>query len=428
MNFVVVFAFFLNFVLTFVFIQQPFYAKCVVNGKIADYVEYGYVAAIHEVQESFNCDNYDSFYDVQPICTGTILDEKSIITSASCVDGRNFSSMIVTVGGVNLREMKYCHHVDTVNVHPRFNHSKNCYNGGNLAIIKLKSIVKLTSLEDPDLRAVELAPKLVNYYYNCKVLGWGKAVKGKSFSHELKYQEVKSSILETFGPSPHAVAPELIRLWQESTCTIDSGGPLICSVKGMDGEFLIGIAADNQTRKSSKCPKQPFYTNFSVHKKWTSDYMEIPEDAADYEVIWKNPKTESTTSFPFNCTKPSLVPSPSSKTPSNSSHAKVELPTVKYNSSTIKPISKPTDSYKPPTTLMGSPSRSVRSTGQMVPEFVQFKPQQPQQCQVPLPEIEVRCHCFCPAVCQEQKPPFPFQYRPQQPPPSQYPKRGNYQI
>mgnify|MGYP007002812556 CR=1 FL=1 len=57
-------------------------------------------------------------------------------------------------------------------------------------------------------------------YYSCKLLGWGKSKHENYYSHTLHYQDVNVSIKVVANTTDQ---PYLIKVREESACTIDSG-------------------------------------------------------------------------------------------------------------------------------------------------------------------------------------------------------------
>ncbi|XP_065161006.1 chymotrypsin-1-like [Atheta coriaria] len=172
-------------------------------------------------------------------CSGSILDDSTILTAAHCVvgfcdEGSDPTLIKIAAGKNKLSELVYNNKGKSVICHEDYD-SWDIKN--DIAIIKLETALTLTA----DIQAVQL-PRTDIINEEVTFYGWGTTDNSSILSDALKYITMKTiSVKDCIDKMPDKVGPTevcAIAGTGKGACHGDAGGPLLAS----DGT-VIGIVS-----------------------------------------------------------------------------------------------------------------------------------------------------------------------------------------
>mgnify|MGYP002649742059 CR=1 FL=1 len=115
-----------------------------IKGHKVDHQLYNFVASLNDdYNKQCQIKPFIPGFNLSPFCAGVVLDQWSILTSATCVHDRLPESFVVRIGGITLNQMEKCHEVDKIVILNGFN-VRTPTNGFNLAMLKLKKPVQFS--------------------------------------------------------------------------------------------------------------------------------------------------------------------------------------------------------------------------------------------------------------------------------------------
>lgn len=122
------------------------------------------------------------------ICGSFIINDRLLITSASCVHNKTVESLDVVTGTFDLSKVKKknVHQVESIKVHPLFNGTKH----NNIGLIRLKKAIKLKTGR-VESSCLELSYN--NGYYNDELLLVGYGSNRTAARNTPKYSHLKIS-------------------------------------------------------------------------------------------------------------------------------------------------------------------------------------------------------------------------------------------
>ncbi|XP_017775837.1 PREDICTED: chymotrypsin-1-like [Nicrophorus vespilloides] len=166
------------------------------------------------------------------LCGGSIVTTKWIITSASCVQDVDISSLSVVVGSIKVNSGGFTYKAEKAIYHEYYDPYLNDF---DIAVIKLKESIEYGDFVQP----IGLTDRPVSGEEDSILVGWGS--KSEYFSEDLQYIIAKTISREKCENmhSSSLISDSHICTYTPSggTCLGDTGGPLVDISEGK----LIGI-------------------------------------------------------------------------------------------------------------------------------------------------------------------------------------------
>lgn len=187
----------------------------------------------------------------QALCTGTLLDESTVLTAAHCVDHE--PSRLTVIFGSNVKTAANRREADGYIQHPRWTHP-TALGHGDLAIVHFADGLP------SGFRPVELAAKSLPLNNGTEVLMIGFGVSnGLSHAGAGVLRETSTQIIG------EASSTELITDGRRSSvCFGDSGGPAFAL--SPQGHYVQWGVASSVTDRA--CNEASIHTNIQSYSKW----------------------------------------------------------------------------------------------------------------------------------------------------------------
>ncbi|XP_078036435.1 chymotrypsinogen B [Augochlora pura] len=172
-------------------------------------------------------------------CGGVILNERTILTTASCAlsTSDDYKLNFVLVGEFNPETDPECtarkYNISYIIKHP--NYQTNTF-ANNIAMLRLREPIQYTETVQP----ICLPPKDINPSGDSVLVGWGKLSSQKIKScQQQSLKMIITSIQECSSYYTQGYSVELCAIGDEMPCSGYSGSPLL--YKYGDAYFLLGI-------------------------------------------------------------------------------------------------------------------------------------------------------------------------------------------
>ena len=193
---------------------------------------------------------YDGVYIYSHYCTGTLISTDTVLTTASCVVGKNPANLLILVG-MHARNSISLSNVAFVKsyAYSSLYNSNSITNGNDIALIKLRNPVVLSSRIQ-----VACLPKTATDYtslFNKKLVavGWGST---NGVNSNVFYSAVLKQTALTLLNSNNAACTELTYnqnnlfcardlLYSSNICFADGGAPLMANINGR--WYVYGVAS-----------------------------------------------------------------------------------------------------------------------------------------------------------------------------------------
>ncbi|EAT35961.1 AAEL011917-PA [Aedes aegypti] len=194
-------------------------------------------------------------------CGGSVLNNRWIITAASCAQGKEPAGISVMAGSKSLTRGGSIHPVDRIIVHPNFDVTTLA---NDVAVMR----VRVPFMLSPDILAVQMSSEYVSIAYGALVSGWGRrAMDSPTFPDWLQYVPV--TIITNTECRVRFESPYDQRITDNTICSSapvgrgaclgDAGGPLLHGGE-LQGVVSWGIPCG--------LGYPDVYARVSVHRPW----------------------------------------------------------------------------------------------------------------------------------------------------------------
>ena len=190
------------------------------------------------------------------LCTGTILDESTILTAAHCVDETSKKIFVVFATNIKAAKKENVRAADAIAQNPRWKKSHD--GAGDLAVIHF------TGGLPEGYESVSLAKKTFKLTAGEEVVMAGYGVSnGKKESGAGALRETKTTILGTMNKDQIATDGHT-----SSVCFGDSGGPAFAEVKGALVQWGVAHSVLNK-----ECNESSMHTSVMQYETWIKSEM-----------------------------------------------------------------------------------------------------------------------------------------------------------
>ena len=256
------------------------YADGIVNGYIADKTN---PLRNHMVMvlSRFQKDDYSS--DVlSTLCTGTLVDHKTVLTAAHCFPKNTISTQIIA--SINLFcssgfNQRMVYEAYNVNIHPKYQHKTSPSSTSpdfDIATVKFDGILPPEYSPLP-LVPVDIRQEMNNPASQMVMIGYGRTHTSDDSLPELRYVTKAWDQLMLVKDSVNLIDRSgLVSVNQADShggCSGDSGGPLLIAENG--AYKIMGVASYIESVSESKLCEQGqiFYTYVPSYWDWIQEQL-----------------------------------------------------------------------------------------------------------------------------------------------------------
>ncbi|CAD6208813.1 GSCOCT00003620001.2-RA-CDS [Cotesia congregata] len=243
-------------------------ASRIFGGKKSKPHAWPYIVAIH------------SYYRLFINCSGTIIDEKWILTAAHCVDSHPKNYYRIYAGLIRHHTwspMTQTRRVEFVIRHPNF----NPLTGANdIALMKLDEPLKFNRYVRNLCLPLPTWGTIPAVHEICTVIGWGISIQnGEREEEELR--EVELPIFDKCNDSTICTYER-----EKDACKGDSGGPLMCQIPNSNRLYIAGIV--NREENNNPCghfDAAGVYARVSFHYPWIKKTMNLDSRSFGFKLL-----------------------------------------------------------------------------------------------------------------------------------------------
>ncbi|OYZ15971.1 MAG: hypothetical protein B7Y39_16325 [Bdellovibrio sp. 28-41-41] len=256
------------------------YADGIVNGYIADKTN---PLRNHMVMvlSRFQKDDYSS--DVlSTLCTGTLVDHKTVLTAAHCFPKNTISTQIIA--SINLFcssgfNQRMVYEAYNVNIHPKYQHKTSPSSTSpdfDIATVKFDGLLPPEYSPLP-LVPVDIRQEMNNPASQLVMIGYGRTHTNDDSLPELRYVTKAWDQLLLVKDSVNLIDRSgLVSVNQADShggCSGDSGGPLLVAENG--AYKIMGVASYIESVSESKLCEQGqiFYTYVPSYWDWIQEQL-----------------------------------------------------------------------------------------------------------------------------------------------------------
>lgn len=256
------------------------YADGIVNGYIADKTN---PLRNHMVMvlSRFQKDDYTSEV-LSTLCTGTLVDNKTVLTAAHCFPKNTISTQIIASinlfcsSGFNQRLVNDAYNV---NIHPQYKHKTSPSSTSpdfDIATVKFDGVLPPEYSPLP-LVPVDIRQEMNNPASQMIMIGYGRTHTSDDSLPELRYVTKAWDQLMLVKDSVNLIdRSSLVSVNQSDSrggCSGDSGGPLLVAENG--AYKIMGVASYIESVSESKLCEQGqiFYTYVPSYWDWIQEQL-----------------------------------------------------------------------------------------------------------------------------------------------------------
>lgn len=257
------------------------YREGIVNGYVADQTN-PLKNHLVMVLSRFQKDDFSSEV-LSTLCTGTLIDPKTVLTAAHCFPKNTISTQIIAsinlfcASGFN-RQLMYS--ASKVNIHPEYRHKNTPSSTSpdfDIATVKFDGILPPQYVPLP-LAKVDVRLEMTNPSNNLIMIGYGRTHTMDDSLPELRYVTKNWDQLILTKDSVNLIDRlSLISVNQADAhggCSGDSGGPLLIADNGL--YKIAGVASYIESTSESKLCEQGqiFYSYVPSYWDWINKQLE----------------------------------------------------------------------------------------------------------------------------------------------------------
>ena len=193
------------------------------------------------------------------LCSGVILTEKHVLTSASCLTENPMKHYIIVVGQNDLEELDEWE--EEFSVQSIFTHDLYDENSGNhdIALVKLKRRRgKYVSFESPHVQPICLPSKIQDHFgENCELSGWG-SWQSSGFESDGMTLMGQNVNIDPSCSEKGQICVENPSATSQTDFNFDDGMPLSCKNSRTQRTYLRGLHAKKLDPCRNGCPNMKF--------------------------------------------------------------------------------------------------------------------------------------------------------------------------
>ena len=217
-------------------------------------------------------------YPSTPRCGGTILDRRTILSAAHCVDiFSQHQGITVKAGGINRNSPQQIVGVERIVYNSDLPYSEKTLEN-DIILLKLSQPLEFNYFVQP--ACLPPSPRFIPPDTRCLVSGWGTIdIRNPKYENDLQWADVYITRQDTCrdqyakSSASYQITDGMIcahNLKEKDACQGDSGGPLICGQNGLP--VITGIVSFGEGCANPSFPG--VYTRVSHYLNWIKRNLE----------------------------------------------------------------------------------------------------------------------------------------------------------
>jgi secreted trypsin-like serine protease len=232
----------------------------IINGDLAGLGQFPWQAALYANSGS------TTFFR----CSGSIISEQWILTSASCIYG--YDTFTVLVGVVDLNGSGVL--AQSSEIIPYYDYDSNDYHNYNIGLIQLSTPLVFNRY----VAAIALAENLLEDGTDVTISGWGSTITNGEKSQFLRYADLvtirNSECTAIYGNSilESVVCAESVTTPVKNACNADGGNPMVVDVNTNPVHVGVSIFMSGNGCDSGH---PSGYTRTASFRNWIRDITDV---------------------------------------------------------------------------------------------------------------------------------------------------------